>query len=460
MKNLESSKSGLSEKQVGRVLDGMGVTSALKTLLFAATLGYLFDAFDNGILGYIMPLISKEFNIDPVVKGWIFSTALWGGVLGQYFWGPLADAKGRRVAFQGTILTFAAFTGLAALAWGSLSLGITRFIAGTGLAGFIPVDTSMVSEMSPTKYRGRFSSFIPVVFPLGSLLAAGLSLLLLSKIGWRGMFLLGIIPALIAFWVRRAVPESPRWLASKGRSEEAIQSLKKLGATDEMIKKAQEVADEDQVVHSNDSTGARLTELFSRKWLRSNILAWTLWISVNFAYFGVLLWLPSILVDVYHLSIAKSLTMTVIVNCVGLCGRLFGVYLIDKIGRKPLIIYTYIMSAVFCIALGNLVNPAFLLVLAASFFFFADQSSVCVIAYIPELFPTRLRVLGNSWAAAAGRIASAMAPIMAGALMKFNHYSTIWTIFALVYVVGAIVVWTLGPETKGRVLEELMGESK
>lgn len=450
----DAMNANLSEKQVSHVLDHMGVTPPMKMLLFAACLGYLFDAFNNATLGYVMPLISQEFHIDPVAKGLIISAALWGGVIGQYFWGPIADIKGRRYAFQGTILSFSVFTGLTAFAWGPISLFIARFVTGTGLAGFIPVDSAMVSEMSPTRLRGRFASMLPVLFPVGSLAAAATALFFLDDIGWRGMFLVGVIPALIAFWARVSVPESPRWLASKGRGAEAAESLRKLGADEYLIKSAQALPVE-EVAQKSSGMSANLSELFSKRWLRSNVLSWTLWISVNFAYFGVLLWLPSILVDVYHFSVATSLTMTIVTNGVGFVGRLCGVYLIEKIGRKPLIIYTYILTAAFCLAIGNLENPAYLLALTAAFFFFADQSSVGVVAYIPELYPTRLRVLGSAWAAAAGRIASALAPIMAGVFMQYNQYGAVWVIFATMYLIAAVIVWSIGPETKGKTLEEV-----
>ena len=101
----------ITERQVGAILDQVGTSPTLKMLIFAASLGYLFDAFDNALLGYVMPMISKEFHIDPMIKGLIISAALWGGVVGQYFWGPMADIKGRRFAFQGTLLSFSLFTG-------------------------------------------------------------------------------------------------------------------------------------------------------------------------------------------------------------------------------------------------------------------------------------------------------------------------------------------------------------
>ena len=442
----------LTEKQVGHVLDRMGTTGPLKILVFAASLGYLFDAFDNALLGYVLPAISEEFTIDPVIKGLIISAALWGGVLGQYVWGPLADIRGRRPAFQGTLLSFSGFTGLTALSWNPISLFVFRFITGTGLAGFIPVDSAMVSEMTPTRIRGRLTSFLPVVFPLGSLMAAGITLALLDVIGWRFMFVIGALPALIAFWVRHNLPESPRWLAVKGRGIEAIAALQKLAAPDHLIAEAQQLPDEEQRVAE---TKANFRELLTARWVKAHIVSWSLWISVNFAYMGVLLWLPSILVDVYGFSIAKSLTMTLITNSVGVAGRLFGVFLIERIGRKPLIIYTYVCAALICLTIGFLDNPNIFIVLMAIFFFFADQASVGVVAFVPELYPTRLRVLGSAWAAAAGRIASAVSPIMAGAFMKFNAFAAVWIVFAAVYVVAALITWFLAPETKGRSLDDV-----
>src|SRR3974377_1314971 len=123
----------LSESQVAQIIDHTGITRVTKILIFAAALGYLFDTFDNAIVGYLMPLISKDFTISPAWKGLFLSLALWGGTVGMWCWGPVSEIKGRRFGFQGTVLSFALFTGLAALAWSPFSLGITRIIAGAGL---------------------------------------------------------------------------------------------------------------------------------------------------------------------------------------------------------------------------------------------------------------------------------------------------------------------------------------
>ena len=446
---------GMSDRQVGLVIDKLGFVRKYKILLIAASVGYLFDAFDNAILGYALPAISQEFDISPVVKGLIISAAQWGGLVGQLVWGPVTEAMGRLFAFRGTLLTFSLLTGLTVLAWNPVIIGLSRFLAGTGLGAFVPVVTGVVSEMSPTKYRGRFTSFTTLLWPFGSLAGAFLSLMLLPVIGWRGMFLLGSVVIILAIFAPRLLPESPRWLAAKGRGDDALKALRQLGATDQMIEEARSLPSEPAVQIDRK---AAVSELFSPRWIRSIVLGGGLWITLNFAYLAVLLWLPSILVDVYHLTMARSLTYTVITALVGLLGRVLGVYLIEVIGRKPLLYYTYACAAASCLAFGNVSDPSYLLVFAALFFFFTDQASVCVIAYVPELFPTRIRLVGATWAAAAGRFTSALAPIMAGALMAAGQYKTIWVVFAVMYVLGIVLIWTLGPETKGRSLEQLYGE--
>lgn len=453
--------STLSGKQVAQIIDRTGVTPVTKILVFAAALGYLFDAFDNTMVGYLMPLISKDFTINPVWKGFLLSLALWGGVVGMWFWGPVSEAKGRRFGFQGTVLSFSVFTGLAALSWSPLSFGITRVIAGAGLAGFYAVDLALVSEMAPTKVRGRLTSLITILYPVGVILAGVATGFLAQRIGWRAMFLIGVTPALCAYLVRRRVPESPRWLASKGRAEEAVASLLRMGATQQSIDEVQNTVSDAAPYAAVDldrgQLGDKFKELFSRKWLSANIVAWALWICGNYAAWGVTLWLPTILMDVYHFTFVKGASFLAITYAFGLIGRLCGVLLIDKIGRKPLIAYSYIVAACACLAFGTVKTPNSLLFFIALFKFFEQQGTLAVMGYIPELYPTRLRVMGNAYAGAASRFTSALAPIMVGVLMGMHRYLAIWSIFAAVLVIGVIIVWLLGPETKGKTLEECTG---
>jgi putative MFS transporter len=442
----------LTELQVAKILDKLSLNRFMKYMLVVAALGFLFDSFNTSIMSYLMPSISKEFHLTPVIVGLIASAAMWGTVLGQYVWGPLADKYGRRFAFQGTILSFGLLTGLAAISMNPSTLWWTRFLAGTGLGGFITLDAIVIMEMAPTKIRGRMVGFLPIFFPAGSLLAAGATLALLPIIGWRCMFLVGAVPAILAYVARRVIPETPRWLVGQGRHAEAVESLKMLGATDEIITKSgEETADMDVETRRTGN----LAELFSSKYASRNFVTWGIWVALNFGYFGFYLWLPSILVTMFKFTLVRSLTYTVIIAVVGTLGRIVGILLIDRIGRKKLIGYNFVAAGVIGLIFGGVSSHTLLLVFAALFGFFADMASAAVVVYVPELFPTHLRALGSSWAAAPGRIAAAIAPICLGALIQVGSYYTIWIIFAALYFLGAILVMALGIETKGKLLEEV-----
>ena len=179
-----------------------------------------------------MPSIIKEWKLDAIMVGMLTSAGIWGMFLGAIVWGPVTDKYGRKVGFIGTILGFSMFSGLTIFATGVGQFLIYRFITGMCLGGMIPVDTALVSEYISAKHRGRFVAVLTVLWPFGLLAAAISSLMLVPTHGWRILFILGVLPAALSFIVRWKVPESPRWLAIKGRKEEAATVLKQLGATD------------------------------------------------------------------------------------------------------------------------------------------------------------------------------------------------------------------------------------
>jgi putative MFS transporter len=441
----------LTDLQVAKSIDKLTINRFTKYMMVVAMAGFLFDSFDTSLVSYLMPSMAKEWGLAPVVLGFIASSAVWGSALGQYIWGPLSDRLGRRFAFQGTILSFGVLSGAAAFAWNSVSMMGARFLAGTGLGGFIPLDSVLIMEMAPSRFRGRMVSLLTLLFPAGQLLAVATSLLLLPKIGWRGMFLVGALPAILAWLARRAIPETPRWLVTQGRYAEARKSLKIIGVTEEMIQKAGEEAARapQQTTRKGD-----FRDLFTT-YLRRVILTWGLWICINFPYFGFVLWIPSILVGTFKFTLVRSLTYTVVIACCGTVGRAAGVTLIDKIGRKPLISTGLLGAGIVALIFGQQSEHTLLLLFACLLVFFMDMASAGIVTYVPEVYPTHIRGLGASWAAAMGRIAAAVAPITLGGLLAAEGYSIIWIIFAALLWLGGILLLALGIETKGKTLEEL-----
>ncbi len=226
---------------IDSIVEKLPLTPVHTFIIITAALGFMFDSFDTYIASYAMPSIVKEWKVDAIMVGMLASANFWGMLFGAIVWGPITDRYGRKVGFIGTILGFSLLSGLTVFATGIGQFLVYRFITGMCLGGMIPVDTALVSEYISAKYRGRFVAVLTVFWPFGLLAAAIASLTLVPTHGWRILFILGVVPAALSLVVRWKVPESPRWLGTKGRKQEAAAVLKQLGATDSDVR---DLADE------------------------------------------------------------------------------------------------------------------------------------------------------------------------------------------------------------------------
>jgi putative MFS transporter len=249
----------LTPELIGRAIDKITLNKALIFIIGVAAAGFFFDSFDIVIVSYALPLIKQEFALAPTQVGLIGSAALAGMGLGSWMWGWVADRWGRRVVFAATVLMFSVCTGIAGL---SMSLGFlvgARFLTGLGLGGMVPIDQALVAEYAPARIRGRVSAVLPLCWPIGIFAAAGAGLLVVPHFGWRWLFALGAMPAVLVFFIRRGVPESPRWLADRGRHDEARASLAYVGVDDATIQQARnELAAAPMVPTARNATFADL----------------------------------------------------------------------------------------------------------------------------------------------------------------------------------------------------------
>src|SRR5258708_2690459 len=207
-----------------------GLVSRLEILPFprwhrifftVAFFGTLFDAADFALFGGALPLIRQEFGLSPAQAGYLATIGLVGAFLGALFWGTISDYIGRRTAFASTVGIFAVFTGLVAASWNIASLATFRFLSNFGLGGEVPVAATLTAEFMPSRIRGRATGSTMTSLPLGLLLSARLTLLILPHFGWRVLFAVGVLPALLLFFVARCIPASVRYLLSRGRIDDA-----------------------------------------------------------------------------------------------------------------------------------------------------------------------------------------------------------------------------------------------
>src|SRR5690349_650569 len=331
-------------------LDRLPFSPWHRSFLVVAFFGTLFDAADFALFGAALPAIAKEFHLGPQQAGLLATVGLMGAFLGALFWGTISDYIGRRTAFQATIGIFAVFTGLIAASWNIASLAVFRFLANFGLGGEVPVASTLSSEFMPSKIRGRATGTMMAAFPAGLVLAAGLALAILPNYGWRTLFAVGVVPAIVLFFVRRNVPESVRYLLSKGKVAQAGKAVdeierRALGAgasapvaqIDAELKGAREVRATSRVT---------VLELLREGRAPRTILLWAVSFCFLWSSNGILFMLPTILTQ-RGMPLSQAITLTLVQAIGGVFGYVACAFLIDRYGRRPVLFLYYFIGAAF-----------------------------------------------------------------------------------------------------------------
>jgi putative MFS transporter len=384
--------------------------------------------------------------------------------------GSLADRMGRRAALQLSVTLFAAFSGLCALAQNPWQLTLLRFFVGLGLGGVIPTANTVLAELLPARARGRLVALWAVSFPLGGLLTSLMMPIMLAASGWRGLFLVGLVPALLVPVVG-LLPESPHYLLAAGRPDAAQASVhwlsggKRAGQEPAAGAAAAPPAEPSSPLAvplpagapppgtalSTPSVGAVLKQLFSPALLRATCVAWTMTFCWSFAFFGMVLWLPSLL------ALSDVPVHTVLLYVVGfqisaVAGRVVMLFFVDRWGRKRVIVLCGGCAAVLTGLFG--VSNALVWLVPVGFLlsFFEDGGMSGVVPYTPELYPSQVRSTAVGWAAGTGRVAGLLAPLLVGTLIESNLHTLIFLLFAACYLCGATVVARFGHETDGRLI--------
>lgn len=439
----------------------MGITERLETLpvskfhyllLITAGLGWMFDSMDTGIISFVLPVLMKTWQLSPEQIGTIGSIGLVGMAFGAILSGTIADQIGRKKVFASTLIIYSLATGLCGLAWNYESLLVFRFLVGFGLGGQLPVAVTLISEFSPAKHRGKFLVLLESFWAIGWLLAALVSYIIIPRFGWQAAFYIGSLPVLYVFYLWKSIPESPRYLISKGRIAQAEAIVKNI----EVQSGAQRIAS-NQVSGQTSKTPPKMafSELFSRKFIRRTVFLWLLWFGIVFAYYGIFTWLPSLLA-LKGFTLTKSFQYVMTMTLAQIPGYFSAAYLVDKIGRKPTLAMYLIGTAISAYFFGQSTDIQTILVMGSLMSFFNLGAWGIVYTYTPELYPTHARATGSGWAAGFGRIGGILAPIVVGVMIGTYQLpsQSIFLMFAAVLILTALNVIFLGEETKGKPLEE------
>jgi putative MFS transporter len=413
-----------------------------------------FDAFDALAIAFVLPVLVPLWKLTPTQVGLLISAGYLGQLAGALLFGWLAQRFGRIKAMVWSVLVLALMSLACAFAWDYPSLLVFRTIQGLGLGGEVPIAAVYISEIARAKGRGRFVLLYELVFPIG-LVAAGLAgRWIVPHFGWQYMFFVGALPALLAIFMQRLLPESPRWLAARGRDAEAEAALSRIEqatvrATGQPLPPVHDVI-------TTQAKAASWADLFGPQYLRRTLVVWTMWFAAYLITYGLTVWLPTIYRTVFHLPLEQALQYGVITQIIGLLGTLVCALTIDYFGRRLWFALAFAGAAA---ALGALWflgadSPQRVLIFVGAAFFCSSVLSIGMYLYTPELYPTRARAVAVGTATAWLRLASMIGPTVVG-MMIGGGLENVFLAFGAAAAVAAVVTALFAVETKGRVLEEL-----
>lgn len=440
---------------IAQRIDRLPSTPTLRKILFVTGIAWLFDAMDQGMVSGVMAAIGSDWALSTGQLGMLGSAGMLGMALGAALSGMAADKFGRRTVITWTLVIFGVGSGLAGFSVNYPMLLTMRFITGFGLGGELPTASAYISELSPTKIRGRNVIILESFWAWGWIAAALIAYLMIPLYGWRMAFWMGAVPALFAAAFRALVPESPRYLEATGKTEEAA-------AIVEQMEREAGLTDPTDISKNNGAGSAKtkvgFLDLWSKKYLRSTIVLWVIWFGVNFGYYGFVLWTPSLLVG-KGFALVKSFEFTLIMCLAQLPGYYSAAWLVERIGRKKVLSIYFAGTALAAWLFGHGSSETSILIYGSLLYFFSLGAWGCVYAYTPEVYPTVARGSGTGWAAAFGRLGAFTAPFIVPVI--YNMYGTeagytyVFVMLTGVFASVAIIVALLGKETMGKSLEEI-----
>lgn len=447
---------------IGQRLDCLAWTPFHTRVAIVLGIGWLLDSFEVSIIGNVLGILKKLWNVTDVQASALVTVWLAGIMVGALFFGYLADRLGRRKLFLITLLLYSTCTVISALSPGYNFFLAFRFLTAIGVGAEYSAINAAIGELIPARVRGRATALVMNFWPLGSIVAALVSVFLINllppTLGWRLAFALGAIVAVFTLWARRGLPESPRWLLARGRYAEAAEVMERIET------RAGQFHGSPPRSGSAPSLGffQQLVVLMRRHPGRL-ALATLLDLSADTGYYGIFAFLPLIVLPRVHITDTQVPWFFLIGNIGAFAGGLLVVALLDTAGRKRTVTGAYLLAAASMLMMGWATHAGSAAGVMGAFIianFFATMSWVSAYPTFSEIFPTEYRSTGIGFAVGVGHVIAGLAPLALVEIAQRVSVLAAFSMLAASFLVGvvAMIPWMLwGPEGRGRPLEALVG---
>lgn len=394
--------------------------SKIHKLLTVTGLAWLFDAMDVGLLSFILVAIQQEWHLSAVQVGWVGSINSIGLAVGAVAFGILADQKGRKNMLMMTLLIFSVATGLSAFTFGLIGFMVLRFFVGVGLGGELPVATTLVSEHVEKEKRGRTIVLLESFWAVGWLIASLLAYFVMPQFGWRITLIISALTGFYVLILRRHLPDD--------KHKKTVKAPK-------------------------DPISAKLAKLFHEEYRNQTIMLWVAWFMIMFSYYGIFLWLPSVLVG-KGFSTVNSFGYVVIMTLAQLPGYFTSAWLVEKWGRKPVISVFLLGTAISAAVFGFSTSLTMIMISGMLLSFFNLGAWGAMYAYTPESYPAAIRATGNGFSEGFGRLGGVLGPLSIGFFVGHGmSFANIFSVFSVALVIAIVVILFLGKETRGQAID-------
>ncbi|MEX3940062.1 MFS transporter [Paraburkholderia sp. BR10937] len=431
-----------------------------RKLLLIGGLGYMFDGLDSSSLAFLLPVVSKLWHLTSAETGLVASSTYIGYFFGAFLSGVLADVIGRRRIMMSALAIYCAASMASATAHDWHTFFALRMLAGFGSGAETVVIAPFLAEFVPRRYRGMFCGALVGFMSFGYLSSSILGYTVVRNFadGWRYLAVLTSLPVVMLLWWRRTLPESPRWLESRGRSAEADSIVRAIESRFEQegisLAPLGSVGAIPAAAQGSGSALQNVLTLFSRRLVGTTAVSWLMWFSVAFAYYSFFSWIPSLLVK-EGLTLTKSFGYSIAIYGAQIPGYFSAAWLNERIGRKGVVASYMTLGGLAAIALAFSHTGVQITVAGMCLSFFMNGAFAGVYAYTPEVFPTAVRTTGTGSSSSFGRIGSVSAPILVGLVYPAFGFIGVFAMTTAVLLAGACVVFFLGIETRNRSLEDI-----